>query len=54
MVFVPKFPKVCGEITLEMYWIFAYISVFPQKPFYKMKYLPTYRIPTNCIESKSL
>ena len=44
MVFVPKCPKVCREITLEMYWIFAYISVFPQKPFYKMKYLPTYRI----------
>ena len=26
-----------------MYWIFAYFN-FPQKPFYKMKYLPTYRI----------
>ena len=26
-----------------MYWIFAYFT-FPQKPFYKMKYLPTYRI----------
>ena len=34
MVFVPKCPKVCREITLEMYWIFASFT-FPQKPFIK-------------------